>query len=234
MLAVAVSARAPNANIYNQSASIEAYQQITSRLDEVDHLRQVAATDSLQATKISAALKVKAKQDKDVAANADSKKATDLDNAVVELNAAVSNYDTYLAQLSGTSPSSASSTATASSSPTLAAILQQCVAYQASNNSGVLLLRVHSASGGLYTKKNLWSAFGAMPFYASGGVVISYSFTKPHGHSAALFEVVVPYAKVGEVRTIADLDFQGLCDTPPAADKPHAEDVKKYCPTLPN
>jgi hypothetical protein len=113
---------------------------------------------------------------------------------------------------------------------TLAAILQQKSGFDASQAGGVLLLRVHSASGGLYTEKNLWSSFGAMPFYASGGAVVSYSFVQGQIHSAGLLEVVVPYNKVTNVKTVADMDYSQLCDAVPSATDPHPTAYKKYCP----
>jgi hypothetical protein len=38
----------------------------------------------------------------------------------------------------------------------------------------VLFLKVHNPVGGYYTKKNLWTFFGSMPFWTMGGVVVSY------------------------------------------------------------
>ena len=232
MLAIAVSSRAPNATIYNQSTSIEAYQAIKTRLDEVDQGRQLAARNSTPAAAESVSLKARAKKDKGDVADNDTAKAAALDNVVTEMNAAVANYDSYLSQLSGSTATPATgSPATPASSMTLAAILQQKTGFDASQSDGVLLLRVHSASGGFYTEKNLWSSFGAMPFYASGGAVVSYSFTKNGSRSAALLEVVVPYNKVSEVKTVADMDYRGLCDAEPGqSDTARVAAYKKYCP----
>lgn len=37
-----------------------------------------------------------------------------------------------------------------------------------------VFLHVHAATGASYTKKNLWTFFGGMPFYVAGGAVASY------------------------------------------------------------
>ena len=37
-----------------------------------------------------------------------------------------------------------------------------------------LFIHLHSAAGANYTKKNLWTFFGSMPFYVMGGAVCSY------------------------------------------------------------
>lgn len=37
-----------------------------------------------------------------------------------------------------------------------------------------LIVHLHSAAGANYTKKNLWTFFGGMPFYVMGGAVCSY------------------------------------------------------------
>ncbi len=38
----------------------------------------------------------------------------------------------------------------------------------------LLMVKIHNFSGSQYTAKNLWSFFGAMPFYNMGGIVVSY------------------------------------------------------------
>jgi hypothetical protein len=245
MLAIALSSRNTTATIYNQSTSIDVYQDIQKRLGDVDAARQLAARNSTAAAAESASLKAQAKP-ASPANNA--KKSAALDATVAELNSAVTAYDAYLGQLSGAAPvtapvpaaaaaaggttpaPSAALSSNSSNSVTLAAILQQKSGYDASKAGGVLLLRVHSASGGLYTEKNLWSSFGAMPFYASGGAVVSYSFVKGGTRSAGLLEVVVPYNKVTKVKTIADLDYKGLCNQEPPAGDSKLTQYKKYCP----
>jgi hypothetical protein len=250
MLAVALSSRNATASIYNQATSINSYQAIEARLADVDTARQLAARNSAAAATESASLKA---QSKPVSATDNAKKEAALDAAVAELNAAASAYDAYLGQLSGAlvaplapatpatpaspaapaapaAPVAAASPASSPSSVTLAAILQQKAGFDASQAGGVILLRVHSASGGLYTEKNLWSSFGAMPFYASGGAVVSYSFVKGSAHSAGLLEVVVPYNKVTTVKTVVDMDFSQLCDAEPPVTNSNLAAYKRYCP----
>ena len=45
-----------------------------------------------------------------------------------------------------------------------------------------LYLKVHFKGGGTYTKKNLWTFFGSVPFKASGGLVASYWLVDPKGN----------------------------------------------------
>jgi hypothetical protein len=209
MLAVAVASRNAGASLYNQSNSLDAYNQIEGRLAELDALRANAAKNSAAATAESTSLKNKAKADKKHA-DAMNAKAKDLDDAASANDAAVAAYDAYLSQLSGV-PSSSGSSASAATSPTLSAILQQKVAYDASTNGGVLFLRVHSSAGGLITEKNLLSALGAMPFFASGGVVVSYSYVNGGRRISGLLPVVTPYVRVHETRTLVQ-----DCDGDPA------------------
>lgn len=37
-----------------------------------------------------------------------------------------------------------------------------------------LFVHVNAAAGGYYTKKNLWTFLGSMPFYVMGGAIVSY------------------------------------------------------------
>ncbi|HAN90647.1 MAG TPA: hypothetical protein DCQ33_01020 [Nitrospira sp.] len=65
-----------------------------------------------------------------------------------------------------------------------------------------LIVRVHSAAGANYTKKNLWTFFGATPFYVMGGTVCSYVMVNgPDGRvlSAGQFPLHSGYYKVNDV-----------------------------------
>jgi len=42
-------------------------------------------------------------------------------------------------------------------------------------NSYVLVLKLQRSAGSYFVKKNFWSAFGAMPFFAAGGAVVGYT-----------------------------------------------------------
>lgn len=45
----------------------------------------------------------------------------------------------------------------------------------------LLFISAHDTAGSYYTKKNLWSFLGSMPFYVMGGAVIEYNLTGPDG-----------------------------------------------------
>jgi hypothetical protein len=42
-------------------------------------------------------------------------------------------------------------------------------------DSYLLIVKVNKAGGSHYVEKNLWTTFGAMPFYVMGGVISSFS-----------------------------------------------------------
>jgi hypothetical protein len=251
MLAVAIASRSTNALIYNQATMFSAAEVVEGRFSALDKLRQTAANDANRATTQSSQLKEDAKVDK-ANADKDNNKAAALDAAATKLNATISNYDAFVAQLAGTSASSAPSAApsppVASASPstpgaspsaspsapgpapssssglTLGTILQQKAGYDVAKAGGVLFVKMHSAGGAFYTKKNLWSALGAMPFYVSGGVVASYSYVHGDSRKAGLLEMVVPYTKVGNVEQVIDLCSAG-------ADKAGSKgsEYQEYC-----
>ncbi|HEV2274912.1 MAG TPA: hypothetical protein VGR96_12150 [Acidobacteriaceae bacterium] len=58
----------------------------------------------------------------------------------------------------------------------LAGIIQQeGVRGALRDGANLMTVKISSAGGTYYTRKNLWSFFGAMPFYTMGGVVVHYS-----------------------------------------------------------
>ena len=71
--------------------------------------------------------------------------------------------------------------------------------------TGMLIYRLHNVSGSTYTKKNLWTAFGGMPFFVMGGATGSYILLK--GDSGELVHsALVPfhggYKKVSQIKEI--------------------------------
>lgn len=54
-------------------------------------------------------------------------------------------------------------------------IRQNTVHAQLQQGAPLLAVRIDQAGGTYYTRKNMWSFFGGMPFYNMGGVVITYS-----------------------------------------------------------
>jgi len=58
----------------------------------------------------------------------------------------------------------------------LAAIIQQDAVRSAlQGGANLMTAKISSAGGTYYTRKNLWSFFGTMPFFTMGGVVVNYS-----------------------------------------------------------
>lgn len=68
-------------------------------------------------------------------------------------------------------------------------------------DSLALALDVRAMSGGYYTKKNLWTFLGSMPFYAMGGAVVTYSLFDRDGllNGAGLVPCHGGYAAVNEI-----------------------------------
>ena len=70
-------------------------------------------------------------------------------------------------------------------------------------DTGLFIYRLHNVSGSTYTKKNLWTAFGGMPFFVMGGATGSFVLLK--GDSGQLIHsALVPfhggYKKVSQIK----------------------------------
>jgi len=139
--------------------------------------------------------------------------------AIVDLQSDIALYNAFITSLS------------TGGAQSLGAILQAKVASDYLNQppGGVMFIKVHASSGGLITKKSVWNMLGAMPLYASGGVVVSYVYYSravkdgPLTRTADLFGEMTPYHTVGHVKTAVALDREGSCD------RPAGSDAKKYC-----
>ena len=58
----------------------------------------------------------------------------------------------------------------------LTTVVRDTVVADTLKNGGMLLVaKVQKAVGSFYTKKNMWTLFGGMPFYNMGGVVVSFA-----------------------------------------------------------
>lgn len=60
-------------------------------------------------------------------------------------------------------------------------IRQEIVVSSVGRDGVVLFLKVASSPAGYYTKKNLWTFLGGMPYYVTGGQVVSYAVVKTDG-----------------------------------------------------
>jgi hypothetical protein len=68
-------------------------------------------------------------------------------------------------------------------------------------DSLLLFVRLNAPAGGRYSKKNIWTFLGKMPFYVSGGAITSYIAIDPKSggvQSAGQFTVHSGYYKVNE------------------------------------
>lgn len=80
---------------------------------------------------------------------------------------------------------------------------EDVIARTLSGGAALLLVKLQASGGAYYTKKNLWTFFGGMPFYNMGGVVASYVLLSGKD-GAALKSGVVPihggFVKSNEVQ----------------------------------
>jgi len=151
--------------------------------------------------------------------------ADPLKTAITNLTGDVANYNSLLNGLAGV---------TGGNSPTLSQILQARLIANAIKGSGILYVKVHSAAGGIITKTNILTYFGAMPFYASAGVVVSYAYYKADTDGsvkiakADLISVLTPYNKIYTVPQTVQFSNSGACDS-----QNQSDDAKKLCAIAP-
>lgn len=72
-------------------------------------------------------------------------------------------------------------------------------------NTRMVLLDVRSAVGGYYTKKNVWTFLGSMPFYAMGGTVVTWWLIDPTGggvDASGQLAIHSGYRKVNQVESL--------------------------------
>jgi hypothetical protein len=86
-------------------------------------------------------------------------------------------------------------------------VVQEKALADAVGPSGLALgLHIQAANGGYYTRKVIWNAFGGVPFAVTGGVVVSYTLTRPSDWQVAATGVWDCYAGYHWVRDMkADL-----------------------------
>jgi hypothetical protein len=97
----------------------------------------------------------------------------DYAQAIASEQLAQTSYDQFFTSLA----------ATDSAGIPLAAKIADEAIVDAKINDGasILFLKVHSATGGSYSKKNIWTFLGGMPFFISGGAVASYMLLDNQG-----------------------------------------------------
>jgi hypothetical protein len=137
--------------------------------------------------------------------------AKDIQTVITVLSADLAAYSTFVSNLSAPG--------------VLNGIAQSKVLAEKAKAAGVVFVRVHSAAGGVITKKNLLSSIGVTPILVSGGVVVSYSYLHGETAKAGLFTEVTPYRSIVTTKKVVRLDRTGACDT-------YAKgDAQRYCPT---
>jgi murein L,D-transpeptidase YcbB/YkuD len=130
--------------------------------------------------------------------------ASDYDDAIVKATAAVQSYTGLTTAIS--------STAADNPLPLSAIIKQKALASAFGSSDHGLFLTMYSANGGYYTKKNLWTAFGAMPFYASGGAVAHFRLIDRVDSQVAVAGVVSFACAYRKVTKVAGGKVQSSCE----------------------
>ena len=115
----------------------------------------------------TAILQERAKTQKDDATKAKIERViVDYAQAIASEQLAQTSYDQFITALA---------TADAAGVPLAAKVIDESlVDSKIKAGASILFLKVHSATGGSYSKKNIWTFFGGMPFFISGGAVASY------------------------------------------------------------
>jgi hypothetical protein len=216
ILVSAVAARAvPPLEFYRptQLPMIGAGKDIYERLTQLGVSAEGARVWVATAKERSAKLKELAKAgSKDKAAEFTAL-ATRFDDAVA---GATSSIDRYTALMNAVS-----STAVDNPFPLATIVRQRALSEALNGSSYALFLMMYTANGGYFTKKNLWTALGAMPFYASGGAVVHFQLIARADSRIAAAGVVsfaCTYRKVSKVATSIPATSCELRDskTPPA------------------
>ena len=121
------------------------------------------------------------------------KKKTSIARAAA-IDAIVKRYDDYIAKISTVDDKG--------SAPFAAIARQSSIAEKLQKGAYVLILKANFAGGSVYSVQNFWTFFGTMPFYVSGGTLVSYSlFSGENGEliDAGAFELAEPFAKIHKV-----------------------------------
>jgi hypothetical protein len=135
---------------------------IVARLDESSQLAQTWVAGG---KKRSADLNELAKKDKE-RADALTALAKDYDVFVDDCGKVIASRDALMATLASTDDKNPM--------PFSAVVQEKAISDAMGPDGFGLFVHMHSAAGGDFTKKNLWTYLGGMPFYVSGGAVASY------------------------------------------------------------
>lgn len=154
--------------LYNAPAVSSSFDKgIGKQLTDMAMLKGTLQIQTNQHEKVSAEYTEKAGKEPDP-----TKKAKLLDQANLRkeaadsLKGAINAYDAFYAKL-GTADDKGTL-------PLTSVIREEVVVDALKENDLLLLVKVHKSGGAYYTKKNLWTFLGGMPFYHMGGVIGSF------------------------------------------------------------
>jgi len=88
------------------------------------------------------------------------------EQALAACKGAVTLYDTFFTKVTAADDKG--------NVPLSTVTREDVVARALTGGAALLLIKLQTSGGAYYTKKNLWTFFGGMPFYNMGGIVASY------------------------------------------------------------
>lgn len=120
-------------------------------------------------------------------------------NAADGLTGAITAYNGLLTSAMGSDPTKPNFMTTAIREAQVASIVR--------SGGWMLIAKMDAMGASAYTKKNFFTAFGAMPFYVSGGVLVSYTLVD--GKTGQIIDAFSqPVA--GGFRSVSDLHRRGV------------------------
>jgi hypothetical protein len=153
--------------IYGPGALSDARSEILKKFSNLSQRRLDAQAYANRQDKLATLFKEDADKETDPA-----KKATLLNKAKIHAaavdvwKASVSLYDTFFSKLTTVDDKGAT---------LLTNVIRESIVADALEKGDFLLLvKLQQSGGAFYTKKNMWTLFGTMPFYHMGGVVASF------------------------------------------------------------
>ncbi len=171
--------------VYSPKALSDPSSGILNGILELSKLKVDAQADADRHDKLSAYFNKEAGKATDPAQKEELlRKAKIHKDAADACKAAVGLYDGFLGKLT---------TADDKGAIQLAKVIYENIVADALKTGGLLLLvKLQQSGGSYYTKKNMWTLFGGMPFYHMGGVVASFVLLEGPSPGNVLKAGVVP------------------------------------------
>jgi hypothetical protein len=154
--------------VYNARALADGEKSIFDELLRLATLRRDAQAEAIQRDARAAQLTEEAGKETDRVKQQELLNAAKLDKSAADAaRAAIGIYEGFLAKVT---------TCDDKGGVSLTNVIRESAVAGALLGSDLLLLvKVQRSGGAYYTKKNLWSFLGGMPFFHMGGVVVSYA-----------------------------------------------------------